>query len=228
MDAARRVADQEAVTGRMEEAFSRESFLTPLVKKARESLAERNGWARRESSWLRRQSRRIRAEQVVKQLHWKPPVASAPAAAPVGWSAELRLLAAPVVLGAVALLLVPIWVRLRPKLAAYFNASATLASLRALHVHSPGELVLAVDRFLLAQFGLAAAWWNCRRVERELLELRPEMRGEISDLAAVYELSRFGPDATAIDAGRLERSAATLRRLAAGPASEPKTVVHPA
>jgi hypothetical protein len=217
MDTARRVAEHEAETGNIEESFSRKSFLTPLVNRARESLAKRNAWERSESSWtqVRRETRRFRGWS-----NWKPPVAGAPTTETTGWSSELRLLAAPVVFGAVVLLLAPLWIRLRPKLAAYFQAAATLASLRTAKIDSPGELVQALDRFLLAQFGLSAAWWHCRTVERELRTLRPDISEEVSRLATVYELSRYGPDSTAIDAARLEQAAQTLRRLAAGPAAD--------
>jgi hypothetical protein len=221
MDAARTAADQEAESGAMATALSRESFLTPLVDKARESLAGRNHWNSSEREWMRAQERRVRGWNLRERLHWKPPVASPPAADAAASSLEWKLLAAPVVFGAVVLLLAPVWVRLRPKLAAYLQASATLASLRSLEIDSPQELVAAVDRFLLATFGLSAAWWHCRKVGRELRRLRPELSGEIEELADLYELARFGPDATTISAESLERAASTLRRLAEGPAAEP-------
>jgi hypothetical protein len=152
--------------------------------------------------------------------NWKPPVVSPPAAETASWSSELRLLAAPVVFGAAVLLLAPLWFRLRPKLAAYLHATATLASLRSARIGSPKELVQSLDQFLLAQFGLAAAWWHCRTVERELRTLRPDLSEDVSQLATTYELSRYGPDSAAIGAACLEQAAQTLRRLAAGPTED--------
>jgi hypothetical protein len=228
MDAARRVADKEGETGAIGSSLSRDSFLTPLVKRARESLARRNGWEGQDSSWLRDQSQRVRRWSRGQRFEFRPSIANPPAADSGGWSSELKLLGAPVAFGALLLLLLPLWVRLRPKLAAYLNAAATLASLRTLTIDSPADLVRAVDKFLLAQFGLAAAWWHCRTVEMELLRLRPGMSGELSNLSAAYELSRYGPDSMAIDAVRLEQAAQTLRRLAEPAASENSHSAGPA
>jgi hypothetical protein len=223
MDVARRVAEREAETGGIESSLSRESFLTPLVKRAERAIAQRSRWNSREPSWLRNGSRQVRSWNPARRLDL-PSLPSAPSAGSIGGPAQWKLLAAPVLFGAVVLLLAPVWVRLRPRLMAYLNASKTLASLRTVRIDAPGELVQAVDRFLLAQFGLAAAWWHCRTVEQELRRLRPEMSQELAALATAYELARYGPDAAAIDAARLEQSAQTLRRLADPAASEP---VHP-
>jgi hypothetical protein len=205
----------EAVAG----ATSRESFLNPVVTRMRELLAKRRGGWRPERSWAR-DERKIISDAARRVSGAAAALPEAPSDETLrGAAGTARQVVAPALFLLAILLLIPLWRRYGERLTALLKRSSPRILLPVRRVDSPADLVQAVDRFLAAQFGRAADWWHCRAVERALTRLAPELSGDIARLAAAYELSRYGPASHPVSRYDLERSTATLRRLAEGQAT---------
>jgi hypothetical protein len=231
MAAARQAGKTDPSGDSFAAAASRESFLNPLLGRVEKLISDGTRNRSRPPSWGNRNSKRNGSWNPLRRFNWRLPVPNAPSTESLaGAAGQSRPWLYAVLIAALAILLVPVWIRFRPKLAAYLNAPRVVTKFALRRIESPNDLVRAVDRFLFAQFGLASCWWHCRAVERALAGLRPDLRGEISELVEAYELSRYGPDPAEISPSRVQQAAATLRRLAdsllaaAEPAPQPGVI----
>ena len=80
-------------------------------------------------------------------------------------------------------------------------------------VESPADLIHAVDRFVLGEFGDGAKTWNCRHMRIALGANAPHLSGQISTLVGAYEAARYAPAGGGLQSQHLKRSTQVLREL---------------
>lgn len=214
LEAAQRAVRSESADGASDVAGSRESFLTPLVRRMQEFVTEQ-----RNEQWRHRAGPRGRSH---RGSDWSlterfdiPELSLPTTTAMDGPSSDagyLSLLATPALAGLVALLAVPLWRRYRGRLVWWLQGAPPF-NLEKLAVSDPSELVQAVDQFLIYRFGGRAAWWHCGAVRRALTELAPLWQDEIARLVSTYELARYGPRGRPIEPSQIVQAIATLRRI---------------
>jgi hypothetical protein len=95
-------------------------------------------------------------------------------------------------------------------------------------VRTPGELVNAFDRFVLARFGRKADWWDARRAEARVRagDLRQVSDSRLNELVSSYEEARYSPTAEEWSGERLDRLNETLRDLASVDGDAPEQAQH--
>ena len=64
-------------------------------------------------------------------------------------------------------------------------------SFQAAKIHSPKDLVEAVDYFIVQKFGTRAQWWNARHAQEVLCAGSPGYSAKISDLLKDYVQARY-------------------------------------
>ncbi len=82
-------------------------------------------------------------------------------------------------------------------------------------IKTPGQLVQAVDGYLLSTFGKPSSWWHSRRAESALLTQTPSMDSEIAELVDVYEYIRYSEVGNSISENQITQGAQILKQLVA-------------
>ena len=81
-------------------------------------------------------------------------------------------------------------------------------------VRTPGDLIVAVDRLLVARFGSASQWWHAGRAKAALCDQHPQYLHEISELLGHYEHARYSTTADSLTLNQLNHSVRTITQLA--------------
>lgn len=82
-------------------------------------------------------------------------------------------------------------------------------------IDSRGDLILAVDRFLLWSLGSKSDSWNCHVMKMSLATSYPQLGPAIEDLVSDYEQARYAPETCEISPTQFKRCMTTLHHLVA-------------
>jgi hypothetical protein len=82
-------------------------------------------------------------------------------------------------------------------------------------IDSRGDLILAVDRFLLWSLGTKSGSWNCQVMKMSLATNYPQLGPAIEYLVSDYEQARYAPDSCEISSTQFKRCMTTLHHLVA-------------